>query len=185
MLDMQSDRFREPLGKWRQLDPMPKFLCYVLSHQYTEAGLKLGCLKGEDFHRARYVAGACGKAGDFYVLLASMERIVTFSNDEGGDDYKQSELLIQVVDMDGSALARLKVSENSLVQEIYDNRNPDVQQGGEYMGNQHAEFEQVYNDTVRHDVECRNSNVAYLDNRGCSSYQKSRQHDFSWGTHMS
>ncbi len=123
MLDLQSDRFRESLEEWRQLDPAPGFLCYVLSHQYTEARLRLASLKGKDFHRAQYVVDACSKAGDFYVLLASIKRLVTFSNDEGGDDTKHSKLVIRVVDLDGSVIApRLDVPENSIVQEIYKNR---------------------------------------------------------------
>jgi hypothetical protein len=150
MLDLQSDRFRESLEEWRQLDPAPVFLCYVLSHQHTEAGLKLASLKGKDSHRARFVADACSKAGDFYVLLASIKSVVTFSNDEGGDETKQSKLVIRVVDLDGSVIApRLIVPENAIMQEIYKNRDPDERLGGEYLGNQHAEFEQSYHDTVR------------------------------------
>jgi hypothetical protein len=184
MLDLQSDRFRESLEEWRQLDPAPGFLCYVLTHQHTEAGLKLSSLKGKDFHRARFVADACSKAGGFYVLLASIKSVVSFSNDEGGDRAQRFNLVIRVVDLDGSVIApRLNVPENAIMQEIYENRDPDVRQGGEYLGNQHAGIEQIYNDTV-----CSGLNAGFakllISTRACSLYQKNRPHDFSCDTHM-
>jgi hypothetical protein len=123
-----------------------------LDHQYTDAALKLANLKGDDYYRARYVADSCGEAGDFCVLLASLQRVVTFLNDEGGREDEESELrLKRIVDVEGFVLRdSLLIPEDYLLQEgLYDSRDPDNQTGGEYMGNQHAEFDQFYNDTVR------------------------------------
>ena len=151
-LDVQISRFCQTLAKWRDLNEGPECLCYVLDHQYTNAGLKLGNLKGHDYCRARHVADSCTEAGDFCVLLASLQKVVSFMNDEGGQEDAQSELrLDRIVDLEGFMLRKsLLIPEDYLLhQGLYDSRDPDNQTGGEYMGNQHAEFDQFYNDTVR------------------------------------
>lgn len=45
----------------------------------------------------------------------------------------------------------LGIDENSIVQEdLYnEDREPDARAGGEYWGNQHAEVDEIYKDTVR------------------------------------
>ena len=149
-LDAQSDRFRQLLGEWRCLDD-PQCFCYALSHQYTDAALKFSSLKGEDYQRVRHVADACGKEGDFYVLLASMERVVTFMNDEGGDEDKEYKLSLPlIVNLEGFMLIRnLIIPDDFLLQRaLYHDRYPERQAGGEYMGNQHNEMEHVYCDAV-------------------------------------
>jgi hypothetical protein len=73
-------------------------------------------------------------------------------NDEGGEEDAQSELrLDRIVDLEGFTLREsLLIPDEYLLQQgLYDSRDPDEQTGGEYMGNQHAEFDQFYNDTVR------------------------------------
>ena len=140
------------LAEWRGLDPRPQFLCFALDYQYTDAGLKLANLKGDDYYRARYVANACSKADDFCVLLASMKKVVTFANDEGGEEDKESRIkLDHVVDLEGFKLSNpLTIADGYLLQEdLYDERDPDGQDGGGYCGNQHMEIDQYYNDTVR------------------------------------
>lgn len=152
-LDAQIARFCQVLADWRNFDDEgAECLCYVLDHQYTDAALKLANLKGNDYYRVRYVADSCREAGGFCVLLASLHKVVTFMNDEGGEEDAESELrLNHIVDVEGVVLREaLLIPEHYLLQEeLYDSRDPDNQTGGEYMGNQHAEFEQFYNDTVR------------------------------------
>ena len=145
--------FCQTFAEWRNLgEEGPQCLCFVLDHQYTDAALKLANLKGDDYYRARYIADSCGEAGNFCVLLASLQRVVTFMNDEGGREEAESELrLKRIVDVEGFILRdALLIPEYYLLQEgLYDSRDPDHQTGGEYIGNQHAEFDQLYNDTVR------------------------------------
>ena len=122
-----------------------------MGHQYTDAGLRLANLKGDDYHQARLVADACSKAGDFCVLLASLQKVVTFMNDEGGEEDAESDLGLEtIVDLEGYILGNSRsIPESFLLQQwLYDSRDPDNQRGGEYMGNQHAEINQTYNDTV-------------------------------------
>jgi hypothetical protein len=126
------------------------YLCYALDHQYTVASLNLANLKGDDYNRARYVADGCREAGGFCVLLANLSMVVTFPNDEGDDDRKSHLQLNRIVDMEGFVLKEsLLISTDYLLQNLYHSRDPDSQTGGEYMGNQHADIDQIYNDTVR------------------------------------
>lgn len=110
----------------------------------------MGRLKGEDYHRARYVADACNKADDFCFLLASMQKVVTWVNDEGGKEAKKVEHLLRIVDIEGFALIEsLRIAERILVvEDLYDDRNPDAQDRGEYLGNSHDDISQTYNDSV-------------------------------------
>ena len=123
----------------------------TLSHQYTTRALKLANLKGNDYYKARSIADACSIVGHFTVFLADLENFVTLVNDEGCEDEQTSQLrLHNVVDIEGSLLQlNLTIPENFLLQaRLYDSRAPDQRGGGEYMGNQHAELEEHYNDTV-------------------------------------
>ncbi|MCJ1391367.1 hypothetical protein MMC18_004230 [Xylographa bjoerkii] len=125
--------------------------CFCQTLAYTDAGLKLAELKGDDYYRACYVANACRKVGDFCVLLASMQKVVTLPNDEGGEENAQSELrLNRILDLEGFALQKsLTIPEDFLLQPwLYGSRDNDEQHGGEYLGNQHADFDQYYNDSV-------------------------------------
>lgn len=122
-----------------------------MDHQYTDAGLKLATLKGDDYYRARYVADACNKVGDFCALLASMQKVVTFPNGEEGEEYAKSFLrLDNIVDLEGHKLGTsLKIPNNILLQQrLYISRLHDSQIGGEYTGNDYANFDQLYNNTV-------------------------------------
>lgn len=146
-LDAQIDRFCQVLAEWRYEGP--ECLCYALDYQYTDTGLKLASLKGNDYYRARYVVDSCGKASGFCVLLASLQKVVSFPNDEGGEE--ECELwLDRIVDIEGFTLRKsLSIAEECLLQRLYDSRDPDNQAGGEHLGNQHANLKQFYNDTVR------------------------------------
>ena len=66
---------------------------------------------------------------------------------------EESELLLShIVDLGGSNLSvynNLKISDTLLLWEIsYSDREPDVQRGGNYTGNEYAEIDQIFKDTV-------------------------------------
>ena len=125
-----------------------------MAHQYTNRGLRLALLKGIDFCRAHHVAQSCVKHGDFYALLANM---VMHRNDPNCEE-EQREIestlyLTHIVDLDGFNLSvhqSLAIPEMSLIHSIYDNdRDPDDRCGGYYVGNQYAEIDETFNDSVR------------------------------------
>ena len=81
-----------------------------------------------------------------------MQKIVTFPNDDYGEDNAECELRInQIVDLELFMLRKsLAISESTLLQqELYDSRDPDQEDGGEYLGNEHADIEQFYSYKVR------------------------------------
>ena len=135
----------ESLLGWRMTDTTDA-LCYALGHQYTAAALRMATLKGEDYIQARFIADAGEKTGEFEILLASMEKIVTLDEDE-----RTSELwLNNIVDLEGYILqSETKIPKDFLLQDwLYRSRDPDEHAGGEYQGNQHAEVQETYRDTV-------------------------------------
>ena len=147
-MDAQLSRFCQTLTEWRTLGE-PPVLCYALDHQYTDAALKLASLKGDDYFRARYVIDACAKADGFFVLLAELKKVTTLDHSEFDEDPRSELQLDRVVDLTGSMLvAGQVIDEEYLVQDLYSGRGPDIQQGGEYLGNQHVEIDRIYNDTV-------------------------------------
>ncbi|KAL9123997.1 MAG: hypothetical protein Q9217_006630, partial [Psora testacea] len=152
-LDERIGHFTQRLTRWQTLKDAPQFLAYPLDHQYTDRDLRLARLKGEDYHRARYVAQSCAMHGEFYVLLANMAMHITDPNDENESEEGESELLLShIVDLEGSNLSvhvSLTISESLLLRGIsYSDREPDVHRGGNYMGNQYAEIDQIFKDSV-------------------------------------
>ena len=144
---------RQTLMQWRDSGDGSQCFVYPLDHQYTDRGLRLAQLKGDDYHRARHVAQGCAEGHDFYVLLANMELCVTDPNAEEEEPEKERELrLTHIVDLEGSGLSlysALSIPETTLLQQVIDvERDPDVQRGGEYWGNQHTEIEQFFKNSV-------------------------------------
>ena len=145
--DAEIEKLSRVLTQWRELEAPPQFRCYALDHKYTNAALRLAELKGVDYCRARYVARSSERHGEFAVLLANMERCVTLQED--CDDESQINLL-HIVDLEGFDLTavHLRIPREDILQDPYGSRDPDVQRGGEHMGNQHAEVERFYKDSV-------------------------------------
>ena len=118
--------------------------------------MKLAALKGDDYYRTQFVADACSKDGGFHVLLAHMQKLITRPNDEEYEDSEESKLSLErIVELQGFELqTSLKISEDCVLQQtdLYNNRAPDEQMGGEYLGNQHAEIDHFYSDTVSREV---------------------------------
>ena len=175
-LDHEIASFAETLSEWHNFDQAPQCLCYAFDYQYTKGALKLATLKGDDYYQARFVADACNNVGEFCVLLASMVLIETWLNDDGGEDEKTFQLKVNnIVDLEGFVLQQgLNIPETFLLQDrLYKSRDPDERTGGEYMGNQHAEIDEVYRDTVScFDSETRAA--THFVDRYCLSFQKPR-----------
>lgn len=143
-----SDELSRLLRQWQHEFAGVNILCYALNHQYTDNSLELSSLKREDFFRAQHVANACD--GGFIALLASMEKVVPLPVCDGWDG--EAELNLQrICSLNGLALATsLGISEDNLLQEsLFEYRDPNEQSGGEYMGNENAELNQYYYDSVR------------------------------------
>ena len=140
------------MTRWQNLEDVPQYLAYPLDHQYTDRDLRLARLKGDDYPRARHVAQSCAVHGEFYILLANMSMHITDPNDENEEPEESELLLSHIVDLEGFTLSiydSLKISDTLLLQGIsYSDREPDVQRGGNYMGNQYAEIDQFFKDSV-------------------------------------
>ena len=89
---------------------------------------------------------------EFYILLANMELHISDPNCEEENEESKEISLTHIVDLDGFNLSIYKsqtISDTCFLHEInYINREPDVQQGGNYLGNQYAEIDQFFNDSV-------------------------------------
>ena len=81
-----------------------------------------------------------------------MSMHITDPNDEYEEPEESELLLSHIVDLEGFTLSiydSLKISDTLLLQGIsYSDREPDVQRGGNYMGNQYAEIDQFFKDSV-------------------------------------
>ena len=151
VLDAQTEKFARVLTKWQNLENVPPYLAFFLDHQYTDRDLRLARLKGNDYHHVRHVAQSCTVHGEFYTLLANISMQITDLN--GEDTTKESKLILsRIVDLEGADLSvyhSLTISDSFLMKKkSYSDREPDIQRGGNYMGNQHAEIDQFFNDSV-------------------------------------
>ncbi|KAL8707410.1 MAG: hypothetical protein Q9220_007555 [cf. Caloplaca sp. 1 TL-2023] len=150
-LDAQIGRFTRALTRWQSLDDHPNYLGYPLDHQYTDRALKLTHLKGNDFYQARHVVQSCAAHGEYYTFLGNVEMCVTNQNCEEEQEDETQLSLCHIVNMEGDDLLynKICISETNLLHgDSYEDRKPDVQCGGNYMGNQYAEIEQFFKDSV-------------------------------------
>jgi len=166
-LTTRLKNFTNVLARWERSSDPDQFLVHPLRHQYTSSGLKLELLKGEDAPRARHAQQGCQEHGGFYMLLGNMKLVKVDPNDPnyfvGVEDeeehWERYLMLTRVVDGNGYSLLQqdrdLIISEDSFLEDPYGrDRDPDSQYteySGGYMGNQHAEIEYVYEDSVRCD----------------------------------
>ncbi|KAL8907098.1 MAG: hypothetical protein Q9171_006003 [Xanthocarpia ochracea] len=152
LLDAQIGRFTQALTRWQELQVEPHYLAYPLDHQYTNRNLKLAQLKGDDFYRARHVARSCEAHGGYYMLLGNMEMCITNPNSEEEMEEEAVLSLCRIVDPRGfdlSIRSNVGISTDNLLRgRSYENREPDVQRGGNYLGNQYAEIDQFFNDSI-------------------------------------
>lgn len=152
ILDARTRDFIQSLTQWQDSQPRHGYLVWTLDHKYTKVGLELAYLKGDDYHRVRHAVLSYTAHGEIFVMLANMELYVTSQNDEEGEE--SSELYLRhIVDTDGFQLSLpdgVPITEDALLQTLFDTeRDPDQQGGGEYLGNQYAEIDRWYKDSVR------------------------------------
>ncbi|KIX97549.1 uncharacterized protein Z520_07002 [Fonsecaea multimorphosa CBS 102226] len=110
-----------------------------------------GSLKGDDYYRCSQLDRACQSSGRFCFFLFRLELTVTpIDDEEYGEDGEEELCLNGVVTLQGIRLQdSLTISKDSLVQRnLYEAREHDQQWGGERLGNQHADIQQVYRDAV-------------------------------------
>ena len=124
-------------------------LVYHLDHQYTEASLNLGALKGSDHDKAECIPETC-TSGRVCMYLGTLEKWqMCPSGDRDWDserdtlgpggyhliDYVESKSLSikRMLDLDGNTLAQgIEIKEAQIIQDdIYDGRDPDKE---EYQG---------------------------------------------------
>lgn len=149
------------LDAWWSNPETRSALCYALEYRYTEDGLDISRLKGCDYQRTRFVADVCGRDGRFQVFLAHLHKVVKRANDEGGED--DEEMMTQLGPIKTLEGFKLKPSQSLVIPEDLiiksphypadlwepeEQRHPDVQFGGEYLGNQHDDLTKTYTDTV-------------------------------------
>ena len=152
-----SDRVQDLstiLTRWGVSCSDSQLFVYPLEHQYTNSGLQLDLLKGKDCHRTRHVLRGCQEQGDFYALLGNMELVVVEPNCEGEDEefWERETVLTHIVDVSGFPLlvdGAIKIPEDTLLRFVdLEGRCVDTKRGGGYLGNSHAEIEQVYKNSV-------------------------------------
>ncbi|KAI4287667.1 MAG: hypothetical protein L6R35_003073 [Caloplaca aegaea] len=157
-LDARINQFTQALTRWQDLQDKPFYLAYPLDHEYTDRDLKLAYLKGNDFYRARHVAQSCEAHGKYYMLLGNMEMCITDPNSEEEMEKDSVLSLDHIVDPQGFNLliasTRTISTTNLLRGESYEDREPDTQRGGNYLGNQYAEIDQFFKDSTLIIVPC-------------------------------
>jgi hypothetical protein len=85
-LDASHARFGGLLRSWNEFCSYMDHLIYPLEHQYTETGLLLQNLKGQDAAKGRFLQQLCAANG-VYWFLARMTKEAYDGSDYGyGDD---------------------------------------------------------------------------------------------------
>ena len=141
------------LEQWRGISiPESGYLCYALDHQYTDQGLKLANLKGDDYCRVRFVADSCAKSGKFCFLLTNIVNETSYDEDDEertGDESWEIKMR-PIMTLEGLKLQTgEKRSGHHLLQPgLYDDREPDTCTDGGHYGNYSVNSNQIYNDTV-------------------------------------
>ncbi|KAI9892740.1 MAG: hypothetical protein M1814_001160 [Vezdaea aestivalis] len=153
VLDSKTDDFTKALTEWQHYHEDSSSFAYCLDHQYTTEGLRLAQLKGDDCCRVRHVAQSCEEQSDYYVLLANIEMVEKLPDSDTPEEDKESyTVLTHIATLDGENLTAydtLEFDDSSLLGDVdYTCRNPDVQWGGENLGNQHADIERFYQDSI-------------------------------------
>jgi hypothetical protein len=155
-LDESYVRFGQLLATWNRRHASLEVLVYPLMHQYTEASLALRSLKGQDAARGRFLERHCRDFGVCWFL----GRLINESVDEDYGDDPDSFSLNHVVSPTGVKMSSggLDVAEDEILADInvlYDNREPDSEDEGEYTGNEAMTSARRYHDTVECSISLR------------------------------
>lgn len=145
----------------------PGTLAYLLDHEYTEAGLRLDRLKGQDRRKVEYLKRASDEQ-DFCIFLAQLELSREGGCDEpedgygygygssykGGyhehfDVYETKVHLRKVFEVDGRKIAtNVDLDVLDIVQEdAFDNKDPDDEDFSGYTGNEGVTSTHFYHRT--------------------------------------
>ena len=122
-------------------------------HKYSKQNLSFDQLKGIDHVHASHVTRSCAKTGHFVTLLANTILRINDSNSEEDLEKDFTWFLSHIVDESGDFLVgknhEVKFSHGRfLFNPWFEDRAPDNQTGGEYMGNQYCDIDQFFNDSV-------------------------------------
>jgi hypothetical protein len=143
----------------------PLQLVYILEHEYTQAGLRLDRLKGNDRRKVAYLKGACDEQ-KFCVCLAQLELSKVGGVDENEDGYDSECLndagyhelyevcdtqlsLLKIYDIDGTEIATdVELSEEDVVQEAsFEGVDPDDEDYSGPTGNEGVSATHFYHRT--------------------------------------
>lgn len=170
------------LNQWRKAlkKGFPhEHLIYLLRHQYTEASLRLGTLKGRDAVVGQHLEEACAATG-FRLYLANLEQMVSGGAvDEGydhsrynryyyedydnspqkaaggfheiDDEFDREVKLKHIVDLGGEKIGEdMAVDEENILQNDPFDRDPDEEAYEGFTGNAGASATHWYRETVGH-----------------------------------
>ena len=171
----QSSQLEDALSQWNAHENAPMAVCYALDHKYTKQGLAPAALKGEDLHRFRAVSNACEKNGNFYAMLGRIENVISRPQGDGEgaeSTYQSTRIGVDAIMTSHGTMLEWRIwkfpSDLIIKQPFYPNnpwtysydqerdesrnrsliRWPDVYFGGEFLGNENADDNKVYTDTV-------------------------------------
>lgn len=144
----QSHTLQQLLVKWQAKDPHAKLLLYPLEHQYTQSSISLKNLKGRDAAVCQGLLDVCSTAG-LFLFFAHMTHSTLddyYDEDESEDDT----YLDKVYTVDGKQIASKHEVElgDILGESVFEGRDPDSEEEGEFTGNEGAPNTYRYHDTV-------------------------------------
>ncbi|KAG9238196.1 hypothetical protein BJ875DRAFT_437669 [Amylocarpus encephaloides] len=165
-LSASSDSTGAKLGalfsEWKEglhKSPYTRLVAYELEHQYTDASLCLGGLKGKDQVVGMSLQQVCKEFG-FSFYLANFEQTIYGECDEG-DVYRQdfhaitehcdrSASLLKVVELDGSEVAKhIQFSVENFTRDVcFEDSDPDDEDYSGYTGNEGVSATHFYRRTV-------------------------------------
>jgi hypothetical protein len=149
-LDESHARLEKLLKAWQYNFDYIDMLVYPLEHQYTDASLCLRNLKGQDAAKGQSLNNACSANG-FNWFLSTMTR-------ETEDAYDcEEELTLSLNHLITPSGGNIKINmevnqEDILAEEFYEERSPDSEDEGEYIGNEGMINTYRYHDTVSHQL---------------------------------
>jgi len=148
VLDESHARLERLLVSWKTDYPNLAKLVYPLEHQYTQASASLRNLKGHDAAKGKYIDRLCSKNG-FYWFLARL----TKEDEEEEYEEEDSYSLDHIVTPGGTAFdlkLEIDVEDEVLadIEMLYESRDADSEDEGEFTGNESMPSRLRYHDTV-------------------------------------
>ncbi|KAI5925294.1 hypothetical protein F4810DRAFT_708681 [Camillea tinctor] len=146
----QQDQIHQLLTQWRKKHSHIKQELFLLEHKYTKASLSLNNLKGRDRAVCQTLHSVCLDSG-FIFLFAKITRSLTMADDYYDHDEDDDYITIDsVLDCNGVEIASshdLEL-EDILGPDLYEGRDPDSEEEGEFTGNESMPETHRYHDTA-------------------------------------